>query len=204
MTSRRLLFALLSTTLAGGLGGCTQPWNEGAANDVKNAEEVDEHEHSRHVDTPVIEISSGTGIITTDPCERLRFQVLNEDEAVGPLGVLTHECGIQCHTRDNPVQGLSILDVATLVDPENTTPASSGCGDGGRYIIPGDPDNSCVFRRMADGLEPPADAAETFADSPELIPFLIPASTSQTSMVYSWIANCLGVVQVPATPGGGV
>lgn len=203
MRSRAPLFVLLPLTVVG-LGACSQPWNSNAADDVKNAVEPNEHEHSRHVDTPVIEISSGTGIITTDPCERLRFQLLNEDEGAGPMGILAHECALQCHTRENPQQGLSILDVAALVDPGNTAPNGSACGAGKNYIVPGDPDNSCIFRRMADGQMPPLNAAQTFAGTPEKIPWLLPASTSEASMVYSWIAGCLGAQQVaPAGPGGG-
>lgn len=213
MTLRRSLFALASMPLVGGMiggisggtAGCTQPWNSKAADGVKNAVAVNEHAHSRHVGTPPIEISSGTGRVSSDPCERLRFLLLNEDRAAGPLGMFTHECAISCHPRENPGQGLSILDVAKLVDPENTAPNGSSCGAGARYIIPGDPDNSCIYRKMLSDYTPPPAAAQTFAGTPDKIPYSMPATASEASLVYSWIANCLGAVQAPppTVPKGG-
>lgn len=180
-------------------GGCMQPFDAMAADGTKNAPpQPPEDFHTRVIETPAIDIVSG-GMTSTNPCERTRFQLFNEDEELAPLGVLVQECS-GCHgPAGGPVANFNfILDTAALIDPANVTKIVNA---GSPFVVPGDPEHSMIYIRMQSEAMPPNTPGVTNSVTPS--PTDIPATTSQTSLVYTWIADCLNAGRPRDSNGAG-
>lgn len=197
-TTQFLWPTLLLATFAA--AGCMQPWDSMAADQTKAEAAkppVPDDFHTRVIETPAIDVFSG-GTTATYPCERTTFQVFNEDPELGTPGILFQECA-GCHGGGfTALAGFDfILDVATLIDPATV---STGITKGKRLVIPGDPDNSYLFQRMRDGEMPPMGLQGNFDPAP----LNVPATTSEASVIYEWIAHCLNAsVTQPSDTGGG-
>ena len=194
-----LLFLLALPVAAFAPAGCMQPWDSMAADGTKNAPPpAPDDFHTRVIETPAIGIVSG-GMTSTYPCERTRFQLFNEDAELAPLGILVQECS-GCHgPAGGPVAGFNfILDTAALINPDNVTKIVNA---GLPFVVPGDPEHSMIYVRMQSQAMPPNTPGVTNSVTPS--PTDIPATPSQTSVVYEWIAHCLNADRPQGSSGTG-
>jgi len=132
------------------------------------------------LDTPPIQLDDGG--TTSDPCSAIATQSL----------IIRQTYCAGCHSPPAGMGGFDfVLDDARLV-----TAVSSVLDDAGmpeRFIIPGDPDHSRLYRRVALGEMPPT-------QSPPL-PALPAPNVSDISVLRYWITDCLGVTPVAADDG---
>jgi hypothetical protein len=137
-------------------------------------------------ETPEIELPDGK--TTTDPC------VLTTKQA---MEILTINCS-NCHgggtagARQGQPPFDYVLDVEKLKTARSATvPDPRGKEMGMRFLIPGDPENSRIYVRVLHGEMPPPPPLG-------LPPIPIP-TVSDMSVLYTWIASCMGEGP-PATP----
>lgn len=134
------------------------------------------------LDTPPIELDF-EGETTRDPC------VVTSQQA---RAVLERHCA-GCHAPPAGMGGFrSILDFPTLVTLTSNTQRDPVTNEPVRLVIPGDPDNSRVYRRVAGGEMPPARDAS--------LPQLPPPTTSEISILREWIESCLPAAPPSASP----
>ncbi len=144
-----------------------------------------------NVTTPLIAVKSdpksGDPLSTTeDPCVKT---------IADALAIRTRACTL-CHEASTPTgKALGdplnhILEDDMIINVKSTSLANSGK----TYVIPGDPDNSLIYHRVAvaqDMPKPPPDATTA----------AIPFSISEMSVIRSWIM-CLGSAPAPSADGG--
>ena len=125
--------------------------------------------------TPPIELPGGG--TTNDPCVRTSAQAMD---------ILRTHC-VLCHGGDGPDERMGtslpfdfVLDVDRLTttrDPSVADPNDPS--QGMLFVAPGDPERSRVYLRIAHDEMPP----KAEPNRP---------SFSEISVLYSWIASCLG------------
>lgn len=129
------------------------------------------------LDTPPIELNL-EGDTTRDACVATTAQA---------RAILEENCS-GCHAPPAAMGGFrSILDFPVLVTVTSSTVRDPVTGDPVRLVIPGDPDNSRLYRRAAGGEMPPMRDAS--------LPALPRPSISDISVLRQWIEECL-----PAAP----
>ncbi len=138
--------------------------------------------------TPPIELEDGA--TTTDPCVSTSLQAMD---------LLRRACA-SCHGGESPGarQGQPpfdfVLDVARLTRATSATVKDPQTMDPMRFLVPGDPDRSRVYRRIALREMPPPDIIG-------LPPNPDRPTVSDVSVLRSWITSCLGAPS--ATTGAG-
>ena len=155
-----------------GLTGCLQELDEGAA----SGGGADEPAIS--LETPPIELPGGE--TTSDPCVLTVLQAKT---------ILETNCAA-CHGGGSPGarQGQPpfdyVLDFDRLLEARSeSVPDPSDPSQGMRFVVPGDPEASRVYLRIAVGEMPP----ELPVDA-EPLPR---PSISDTSVLYAWIELCM-------------
>jgi hypothetical protein len=148
--------------------GCLQPLDSGAAMGSNAPPTI-------ALETPPISLPDGT---TTDPC------VLTTLQATEILG--TYCAG--CHGGGSPGahQGQTPLDF--VLDFDKLKVARSTVPGNPRFAVPGFPDASRLYVRIAGGEMPPV--------PPLGLPPLPRPTVSDISVLYEWIASCLGPPEV--------
>lgn len=134
------------------------------------------------LDTPPIDLDF-EGEATRDPCVATTRQA---------TAILQQHCA-GCHAPPAGMGGFrSILDFPTLVTLVSNTQRDPATNEPVRLVIPGDPDSSRVYRRVAGGEMPPARDAS--------LPQLPSPTTSEVSILREWIASCLPATEASAEP----
>jgi hypothetical protein len=77
----------------------------------------------------------------------------------------------------------SILDFPTLVTAVSNTQRDTDTGEPVRLLVPGDPDGSRIYQRIAGGEMPPRRDAT--------LPSLPRPTVSDLSLIREWIESCL-------------
>jgi len=99
-----------------------------------------------------------------------------------------------CHTSAG-AQGAPltfILDESKLINGKSTSSSNGGK----TYVIPGDPDNSLIYRRAGIIRDMPPGSSDVRNASTSL-------SVSDISVLREWIKNCTGAPAQPASTGSG-
>jgi hypothetical protein len=136
------------------------------------------------LDTPPIELDFD-GEATRDPCVATTRQATT---------ILRQHCA-GCHAPPAGMGGFrSILDFPTLVTLTSNTQRDPATNEPVRLLIPGDPESSRVYRRVAGGEMPPSRDAS--------LPQLPSPTTSDVSILREWIASCLPGIEPLAQPSG--
>ena len=130
------------------------------------------------LDTPPIELPGGG--TTDDACESTTLQAMD---------ILEANCA-SCHGGGSPGarQGQPpfdyVLDVAMLETARSeSVPDPTDPSLGMRFLIPGDPDDSRVYTRIANFEMPP--------EVPVGLPEIPRPSISDISVLNSWISDCM-------------
>ena len=143
-------------------------------------------------DTPPIAINSDpatgdpVGDTTTDPC----VKTISDASAI-----LKRACTM-CHeapTADTKALGdplNHILNSDTIVNVASTSPSFSGW----KYVVPGDPENSLIYHRVAVVQDMPKQA-------PDATSTTLKVTISEQSVLRAWIM-CLGPAPAHAADGG--
>ncbi len=143
-------------------------------------------------DTPPIAVNSDpntgdpVGDTTTDPC----VKTLSDASAV-----LNRACK-GCHeaaTAEGKALG-SPLDHILNSDAIVNTMSTSGAFPGWKYIVPGDPENSLIYHRVAVVQDMPKQA-------PDATSTTLKVTISEMSVLRAWIM-CLGPAPAHAADGG--
>lgn len=136
------------------------------------------------LDTPPIEILvNGEPDTTNDPC------VATSQQA---RAILESSCA-PCHAPPAGMGGFrSILDLPVLVTLTSSTQRDLVTGQPVRLLVPGKPDESRVYRRVAGNEMPPM-------GDPALAPRPRP-SISDVSVLRAWIQDCIAAPPPPALP----
>jgi hypothetical protein len=132
------------------------------------------------LDTPAIEVDF-EGDTTLDSC----VATTNQARAI-----LERNCA-GCHAPPAAMGGFrSILDFPVLVTLTSSTQRDQASGEFVRLVVPGDPDGSRLYRRVAGNEMPPMRDAS--------LPPLPRPSISDVSVLRQWIEACLP--QDPTSP----
>lgn len=180
MHDRIPLLLLLSFPLA---SACFQQIDTGAARATLNPPPPLDPEHpSTVIETPdpLVTVIDGTTTETGDGCEGTTLQAMD---------ILDHSCGF-CHAAPASMASFDfVLNVkkmmnqpvktATFIDPLTNKPWL--------YIVPGEPERSLIWVRMASGEMPqrPADVR-----AQQNLQYRIP-TVSDFSLLHTWIKDCL-------------
>jgi hypothetical protein len=178
-------FQELDTAAAAGptLGSSGQPAGGSAPSGV----DVEPGENQRRtpttsLETPPIELENGT--TTTDPCVATRLQA---------HGILRDNCS-KCHqapARQGQPPFDFVLEVDRLVAARSTTVKDPQSGQPARFLVPGQPDQSRLYVRIAADEMPPRDVVG-------LPPNPKRPSISDLSVLRTWISDCLSAAVPPA------
>ena len=140
------------------------------------------------LDTPAIALPDGG--VAEDACAATNAQAID---------VLRKNCA-RCHGGANAGarQGQPPFDF--VLDIDRLTSAVSGtvrdaAGKPVRFLVPGEPDHSRIYVRIAMGEMPPPDVIG--------LPANPRPSVSDLSVLREWITNCLGVMPSGAAGGAG-
>jgi hypothetical protein len=119
--------------------------------------------------------STGGGMVGTDPCEAVRSQART---------ILETSCA-SCHQVPNVMANFDFILDLELLKTRTTSSTNQ------RFVIPGDPDNSRLYQRIAGGEMPPSSAR-------------VPRPTANdVAMIREWITRCLDGSSGWPTPDGG-
>jgi hypothetical protein len=141
------------------------------------------------IDTPKIQIvddigRGAKGDLTTDPCEQTNKQV---------TFIFTSFCA-GCHQQGAASQGLPqfdcVLEYDKLVDPSKRTDMP-----GVPFVMPGHPEQSRLYQRMADGSMPKVTPDATMKQAPR-------PTVSDISVVDHWIRSCAPGAPRPGSSTG--
>jgi hypothetical protein len=171
---RKLLVLLVCVEPA-----CFQDLNENAAKGDPNAQ-------GPALDTPPIDLPNGDQ--TNDACMATTWRATD---------ILRRDCA-QCHggQDDGARRGQPpfdyVLDFQRMTTARSATvPDPRAPSQGMLFIVPGDPEDSRVYQRIANGEMPPT--------LPVGLDPLPRPNISEISLLYTWISNCMGAA--PATGG---
>lgn len=163
-------FTTIAVTCALAAPACFQQLDEGAASG-------DDTETS--LDTPPIDLPGGD--TTTDPC------VANQRAALAALQTYCADChggGSPGARRGQPPFDF-VLDVGRLMTARSeSVPDPHDPSMGMRFLVPGDPPSSRVYQRIAADEMPPT--------LPVGLDPLPRPTISDVSVLYTWIASCIG------------
>jgi len=148
--------------------GCFQPLDSGAAARANEPPLI-------ALETPPIELPDGS---TTDPCVLTTLQATE---------ILRTFCA-DCHGGESPGAHKGETPFDFLLDFDKLKVARSVVMGMPRFAVPGAPDASRVYVRIARGEMPPL--------QPLGLPPLPRPTVSDTSVLYQWIASCLGPPEV--------
>jgi hypothetical protein len=165
------LFLFSSLVLAFLTAGCFQELDSGAASGGGE----DAVDAAPALETPEIELPDGT--TTTDACAAV---------TVSATDILTTNCA-KCHGGGAAKQGGFdfVLDVNSLKTARSAMlPDPLDAPLGWRFLRPGDPWNSRMWRRIWELQMPPADIVG-------LPPNPDRPSFSDASLIYTWIQSCV-------------
>ena len=184
------VIAAASAALVLSLAGCFQELDSRAANG-RAPVASDKAGPTIALDTPPIDLPDGT--TTTDRCKLITLQASD---------ILRANCA-HCHGGGSPGarQGQPPFDCVMDFDKLQTMVSASvrdpsDPSRGMRFLIPGDPDHSRLYVRIARAEMPPPPPLG-------LDPIPLP-SISDVSLLRTWISSCLGVEgagpTAPASP----
>ena len=129
------------------------------------------------LDTPAIELDFEGEDTTRDPC------VITTAQATE---ILTQSCA-PCHAPPASMGSFnSILDFPKLVTVTSNTTNDPDTLLRARLVVPGNPDGSRLYRRVQAGEMPP-----------QRMPPLPRPTTSDISILRTWITSCLPAVDPP-------
>ncbi len=170
--NRYTLQALFSLLLALLAAGCFQTLDREAA----SGQEEGGIDAAPALETPEIELPDGT--TTTDPC----VSVVQDATTI-----LTTNCA-GCHGGGTARQGTPPFDYVLDVEKLKTARSESIADPldaplGFRFLRPGDPEHSRLWRRVAGHEMPPPDTTG--------LPPLPRPTTSDASVLHSWIKLCV-------------
>jgi len=156
----------------------------GSAEPAEPSAAMDAGGYTTSLDTPEIELENGD--TTRDPCVQTTAQA---------RAILTENCS-GCHAPPASMGSFqSILDFPRLVTLVSNTVIDPETGDPMRLVVPGDPDRSRVYRRVAGGEMPPRRDAS--------LPQLPRPTLSDVSVLRTWIQSCLPTLApAPAADAG--
>jgi len=130
------------------------------------------------LDTPPIELDYDGEDLTRDAC------VATTEQA---RSILEEHCSA-CHAPPAAMGGFrSVLDFPVLITLGSGTQRDPVTGEPVRLVVPGDPDGSRLYRRVAENEMPPTRDAS--------FPALPRPTISDVSVLREWIDSCL-----PAAP----
>ena len=135
------------------------------------------------LDTPAIELDFSGNRSTRDPC------VITTTQA---SQILEQSCA-PCHAPPASMGSFnSILDFPALITLRSNTTDDPETGERARLVVPGDPDASRLYRRVQAGEMPP-----------QRMPPLRRPSTSDISILRTWIEVCLPKVDTRSVGDAG-
>jgi hypothetical protein len=141
-----------------------------------------EGQYTTSLDTPPIELDFDGIDTTRDPCVATTLQARE---------ILQLNCS-ECHAPPGAAGGFtSVLDLPALLQARSSTVRDPLTNEPVRLLVPGAPEQSRLYVRVKGGEMPPR-------RDPSL-PQLRRPTTSDVSLLHSWISNCLGP---SAAPGG--
>ena len=185
MRSRHGARLLLGAALA--VAGCYQPLDTGAARGGPSPTAV-AAVHTVALETPPIALDD-QGNTTTDPCVPTRAQ---------SRALLATYCA-RCHGGQSAEAHKGrppfdfVLDAVRLKTATSATAKDPATAQPARFLVPGVPRRSRLYLRIADGEMPPADVVG--------LPSNPRPTISDVSILYEWIAHCIG--SDPARADGG-
>jgi hypothetical protein len=176
---RRIPLLLLLAPLA---AACFQEIDNGATRDALNQTppvEVGDGAPTTHIETPDPSAITFDGSVVTASvgCEATTAQATD---------ILTNSCAF-CHTASNIGNFSTILDVNAMINAPVATPSyiDPTTNKAYSYVVPGQPDRSFIYVRMARGDMPQA------ITDPRTAQYRIP-TISDKSVIHEWIQNCIG------------
>jgi hypothetical protein len=153
---------LLLLSCASLQGSCWQLLDSGAAATANAPPPI-------ALETPAIDLPDGGS--TTDPCDLTTLQATE---------ILRTNCA-SCHGGDSPGAHKGETPFDFVLDFDKLKVARSTVTGMPRFAVPGHPDGSRVYVRIARGEMPPVQ-----------MPPLPRPTVSDISVLYEWIASCLG------------
>ena len=138
------------------------------------------------LDTPAIELDFEGEDTTRDACTATTQQA---------RAILERTCS-GCHAPPASMAGFrSVLDFPVLVTLVSSTATDPETGEPARLVVPGDPDGSRLYRRVASNEMPPMRDAS--------LPPLPRPTISDVSVLRTWIERCLPQTEPEPRPDAG-